>query len=273
MTLAPLLSLEPYSALSAAERRRLASELAEQLGVSWQPARSSHARRFVLLRNSDLNLDFVAVTGGEYLRGLSEVDEQAAAEHVDLTAAVRQTLDELALSARPVHALHVRPFLVTREPLSEAALIELTEGGYRRASFGVGEARSLAERLGLRLISEAEYEWLARDGGRFSFTLDLANQRKSIGRDDRKLPSRFGVTGLFGEHWTADDWHDSYLGAPSTSNPWYEGGETTVYRGGFLLAGMQSTEELLWALAAVRQARRTTSSIPVTRLVMPINVE
>ena len=71
--------------------------------------------------------------------------------------------------------------------------------------------------------SEAELEWLARNGEQEPFVLGVAQEAPE---DDpnhvvlvpRQRPhSRFGVEALFYSQWAADDWFDDHDAAPTTS--------------------------------------------------------
>jgi formylglycine-generating enzyme required for sulfatase activity len=106
------------------------------------------------------------------------------------------------------------------------------------------DALSLAGILGFRLPSEAELEWLARDGGAAPFLLNAASSAAPR--------SRFGVERLHYGEWAADDWHPSYDGAPQDSATWRGGEPCGVFRAGTPPANMQSPEDLIFLLSAVR---------------------
>ncbi len=70
-----------------------------------------------------------------------------------------------------------------------------------------------AELTGLRLLSEAELEWVMREGG-LSFSDDGARIYTAISRWPRQ--SGWGIEGLTQNTWVADESHDNYRGAPSS---------------------------------------------------------
>lgn len=251
------------------ERRRALDALVEQLGHGWRAAPLDPDEDSLPLVHELTGLAFVAVPGGAFHMGLSDEDIEDASEHIDWTTPVARWVDRAAASARPVHPVRVRPFLCARSLLDGDQIATLSRGRLTGESVGRADALALARSVGLRLPSEAELEWLARDGGACRFTLDAARRLDAIGRDDRRLRSRFGVRDLHRAQWAEDDWHPTYDGAPDTSAPWPDGDPSGVYRGGFHLVAMQSADELLHALAAVRgRAYRTcglrlASSVPV----------
>ncbi|WP_129347302.1 formylglycine-generating enzyme family protein [Sorangium cellulosum] len=251
------------------DRRRAIDALVAQLGDAWladQPALDEDSLPLV---HRPTGLTFVAVPGGEFEMGLSDEDIEEASEHVDWTSPVARWIDNAAASARPVHRVNVRPFLCARALLDSARIHASADRPLDGESVQRSDALAVARALGFRLPSEAELEWLSRDGGAYRFTLDAARQFGAVDGDDRLLRSRFGVRDLHRSQWAEDDWHPTYDGAPATSLPWGDGDPRGVYRGGFHLISLQSREELLHALAAVRGriyracCVRLAASIPV----------
>lgn len=250
-------------AAGAEDRRSAAGELAGLLGSAWAAEEPSLAEDALPLLHLPTGLRFVAVPGGRFDMGLTEEDLEEAADHVDWTSQTASTVAAFLQHARPVHPVEVRPFLVSRGLVTDVDLVRRLSGG-RLASdcFSRDEARWLARSSGFRLPSEAEIEWLARDGGRCHFTLDIA-RRKEQG-------SRFGIEQIFWGEWAEDDWHPTYDGAPDVSAAWYDGDACGVFRGSATPEEMQCPEELLFMLAAVRGQGDRLPAFTGMRLVLDL---
>jgi formylglycine-generating enzyme required for sulfatase activity len=104
-----------------------------------------------------------------------------------------------------------------------------------------------------RLLSEAEYEYVARAGSTTAYPWGdqihlngaaMANCDSCGSKWDSKqtapvasfAPNAFGLYDMVGNvwEWTEDCWHDDYRGAPANGSAWIEGGDCTtrVVRGG-----------------------------------------
>lgn len=246
-----LRTLELLRDADAVARRRAAAALVERLGGgAWRAEEPELDEDSLSVVHRPTAIDFLAVPGGSFEMGLTDEDIEEASEHIDWVSYVAKWISALSERARPVHAVRVRPFLVARTPLTRAQAERLGASGAGEPAFTREGAWRFARACGFRLPSEAEFEWLARDGGGFSFLLDAA-RRSPKGRDF-DLRSRFGARELTSAHWMEDDWHPDYNGAPAVSAPWRNGGVQGVRRAGFALDEMQDAQELLDALAAAR---------------------
>jgi len=99
-----------------------------------------------------------------------------------------------------------------------------------------------------RLLTEAEWEYAVRAGGRtrFSFGDDEAqlDQHAWFGSNSSgqthpvggKVSNAFGLHDMHGnvDEWVEDPWHDNYQGAPKDGSPWVQNGDASrrVIRGG-----------------------------------------
>ena len=108
-----------------------------------------------------------------------------------------------------------------------------------------GFTRKLSARTGkeYRLLSEAEWEYMARAGSstKYRWGNDIGFSRAKYGSGTGTVPvgsyaaNAFGVYDTVGNvwEWVEDCWHGSYSGSPSDGSVWTTGDcKTRVYRGG-----------------------------------------
>ncbi|MBN2191860.1 MAG: hypothetical protein JW751_03515 [Polyangiaceae bacterium] len=213
-------------------------EIASRLGDAW--CHDSPSSSCLLHRPTGLS--FVLVEGGHFIMGLREDDIEEASEYCDWTRGVAEYVEEIGASARPPHVVLVRPFL--------CATVLLEEEGYTVDTTREAAIRMACDR-GLRLVSEAELEWLLRDGGRFSLTMGA--KPRAVGQFTFESSS-LGIQDPASPQWAADDWHPSYEGAPAASAPWMDGDPAGVCRSNAPIGAMQAEEDVVTLLAAVRTA-------------------
>jgi formylglycine-generating enzyme required for sulfatase activity len=223
-------------------------------------------------------LVFLAVPGGEFQMGISEQDLLELSEFVDWDSTTAGMASALAEKARPVRRVRVEPFLCTRRLVTQADLVVQSQLGLSVPSFRDGgyerdASRRFARSLGFRLPSEAELEWLARDGSGAAMVLDLMRGEDSSDeydyRGDPYRPSRFGVLDQFDTQWAEDDFHSNYEGAPATSHPWFGGDNRGVCRGCDNARYPELGQEtIVWSLAGARFERNAAGF----RLAMPLDL-
>jgi hypothetical protein len=260
--------IERWDALSRAERLVVAVDLCAALGPSFAPSRSLFgARRLAAVIHRPTRLSFVVVPGGELRMGIT--DEELAQivdwgqEEAPGDAGVCEDLRAQASCSRPVHEVIVHPFLCARAPLLEGLAkktVETWDTGANRAllddsdqkqsakpaQLTRGESARAAERLGFRILCEAEWEWIAREGGRTSWVCqDLSSpdwrpyraadglaamEAFAAGSTDPEVVNGFGVWGLLWGEWAADAFHADYEGAPAIARGWGAGSEPEMLR-------------------------------------------
>ena len=195
------------------------------------------------------DLRFVVVPGGHFEMGLTQADLDELSQYIDWTRRVRLITDGMRERATPTRQVVVAPFVVAERPLLHAEL-ELFDPEVRSPDLARNDALGIAARMGMRLPSEAELEWLARDGGRCSFIVD--GGRAWSENDAWPSCGTFGIRALNDGEWAADDWHASYEGAPTTSEAWMQGDACGVFRGELAYGTDQDPSELCLGLAAHR---------------------
>jgi formylglycine-generating enzyme required for sulfatase activity len=246
-----------FSRLGIEERKSLARSIVAKLGEAWSAEEPSDDLDALPLRHQPTGLSFVVVPGGEFEMGLTEDDlaELRAYMGPEWTPEFAEHLEDQSADVRPVHRVRVNPFIVARAYLS-AKEVERLSGGRFQGMYcyriGWQDARQFAASSGFRLPSEAELEWLARDGGRTHFTLDAARKLEEIKGNSELLRSRFGTSDLFETQWAEDDYHPSYEGAPASSIPWMNGTGTGVARGLSRPEYVDEPEQITGVLAALR---------------------
>ena len=247
-----LRDLVAFRALDFEQRQALSGPLAESLGEGFLPLPELvGTARMVTVEHTPSGVQLVAVPGGAFAMGFTERDEEALGGCVDTTSpSVLAVLQDLERAAAPVHWVTVAPFVLSRTHLTSAQALAVSAGAVR---FDVPAPADVAKLAGaggpLRLPSEAELEYVAREGGAISFVDDGA----TAWSQKRPWPAAnaWGFRALTFAAWAADEWHDDYRGAPLTAAAWSGGGLPGVYRG-CLVRPPATAAEVPFALAACR---------------------
>ena len=260
---AELLENDQFLAASGERREAIGRETAAALGDGWSAAGRVGEKQLCAVRYAPLDLVFVVVPGGRFEMGFREDDRAAVARVMDIADPfVVEFLMDREKDARPVREVAVRPFLCTQRFLNDEQ-IERIDPEYPAISVGLDAARRLSAAAGFRLPSEAEYEWVAREGGALHFTGDAGAKFEGRPLGASRLTSGFGIEALVSPHWLEDDPHPSYLGAPTTSEPWMDPNERPAtlqerrqgddgVRRGMLEDLIRSPADLLYTLACLR---------------------
>lgn len=244
-------------------RARLGALLATRLGEGWEALAPAGPHQLPRVRSAKLGLSFVAVPGGAFLMGLSPEEQKALSRAVrSLGPEASAHARELAKLARPVRRVKVEPFLCAEGPLlaSHASALGCqgdATNAHRVLRLTSEATAGLVERTGLRLLAEAEWEWLARAGGARAWLsgdeppADWAQARLAGSIEAEAHP--LGVLGWGWGEWVDDGWHASYRGAPAKAQAWEPKSRPELVRGGALdLWPWQVGGELVLCLAASR---------------------
>jgi formylglycine-generating enzyme required for sulfatase activity len=217
--------------------RRLSAELAAVLGPEWSPVPDG-GDGVARVRFARVDLVFVVVPGGRMTMGMTE---EEVAELGDLGEEVAESVEFLAALSAPAHEVTVEPFLCAETPLLErhAALLSIegdAANSHRVLRQNSWEAAKAVSAAGLRLLSEAEWEWIARAGGRRSWICGDEppgewTERVVNGQPDQAR-TPFGTSAPGWGEWVDDGWHDDYVGAPSDSRAWEPTNRPDTVRGG-----------------------------------------
>ena len=258
-----LMQLDRFLDATPERRDAIGREVAASLGDGWAAEGLVGDKQLCSVRHTPLDLVFVVVPGGEFEMGYRDDDREAAGRVMDLEDPfVAEFLEACEKDARPVRTVAVRPHLFGQK-LLERAEIDRIDPARGTDEVDREAALALAATAGLRLPSEAEYEWVAREGGGLSFTCDVASRFDGDALNASALVNGFGVAELPSPQWMADDPHDSYEGAPATSAAWRDDGGTpasleAIRRGedgvrrGMAEDYLESPPDLLYCLAALR---------------------
>lgn len=248
-------NIDTFLKLSPEARRSLATRLAEHLNGAedlWE-ARSELVgkRQLIALHHKGDGLEYVVIPGGRLIMGISDSDIAALEAHVEWQEVYPRLIEAQRGASAPPREIEMPAFLCTRYLVSADDVDRLGDGD-QGDEFLRDDARRFADRLGARLPSEAELEWLAREGGATSFCCGADVELEEEGFVAPDLDSGFGLEGLMLPQWADDDWHDSYAGAPSGAGAWRDDASTAAVVRGAVTEGVEEPPALVYALAGYR---------------------
>ncbi|MGE0710705.1 MAG: bifunctional serine/threonine-protein kinase/formylglycine-generating enzyme family protein [Planctomycetota bacterium] len=267
---AALGELARWDAADRALQERAAALAGERLGAGFEPlglrdfACGPLHHRLALFRHRATGIELVLLPGATFLMG-SAMDQRRQVAEVDRGAVD----DPLAVAGlllgqeHPRHEVRLAPFLIAREPRTSSPA---DPNGWTWS-----EAHDWLRASGLRLPSEAEFEYAASGGSdALFFWGDVPDRegRYTRGSTDLRaqpLPNAFGLTRVvgWGWQWCEDDFLPGYLsasrqGAPLVAWPRFplracRGGTTAVQSRRTSRAGI---------LAVERMSLRAAASLP-----------
>ena len=173
--LAPFADFASFEALDPAAR--LAPRGAARR-VRWGKAFRSvgwlvGSKQMVAVEHVPTGASFVVVPGGSFDMGLRDDDAEEVTECLGSTAAVERMLMSIEAMATPVHRVTVPPFLLAISHLTSAQVATMTAGAIRIDALAPADATWFERHAsGFRLPSEAELEYVGREGGELHFLGD-----------------------------------------------------------------------------------------------------
>jgi len=225
--------LAAWTKLPEVKRRKAAQSLAQAAGAGFEFVDFVGVNQLARFRDKTLKLDFVAIPGGKFSMGLSDAEKR---ELTRLTKKwgeeeARMFLRDLSEIARPAHEVNILPFLCAIVPMNSAQgkkfakSAEIAESNHQVYLYDAALAIKLTKQAAARLMTEAEWEFVARAGGARAWLSGDAEPREYAERvlaadlaDADGHP--FGICGMGWGTWVEDSWHRSYSGAPSDGSAW-----------------------------------------------------
>ncbi len=237
--------IEKWVCLSDAEQLRITTELATRLGTDVEILQPTPINLFPRLKDPITDIVWIAVAGEEFQMGLSTSDKQALTRLTkNWSDEAKEHVEALVKVARPAHKVFVPPFLCAEKPMLAHQVQGISDTTVMDGVclFEPLAAAEYAERLRARLLSEAEWEYIARHRDSRSWISMEDDSRK---HDPRKFVENalqkglngetgflFGVRGLGWGTWVEDSWHANYEGAPNAGESWEPHEIPEVVRGG-----------------------------------------
>jgi formylglycine-generating enzyme required for sulfatase activity len=251
------------------DKAAVARELAASLGgfVSREPARDMKLAR---IEHRASGVTFVAIPGGTFAMGLSPAEKKRLAPIAKkLGEEATMHLRALGKVASPARDVEVPAFLCAEAPLTKKqapiaegeSAVDVTPVHGVLLVDGDGAAKLAAKTEG-RLLTEAEWEYVARAGSGRTWlsgaTEAKAFVRTFLARELLDCDDTFGVHGLAWGTWVDDGWFDSYGRASADGSAREPRARPEVMRGGGapMLVPWQVGGEAMLLLVAHREKRQ-----------------
>lgn len=251
-----LASLKVWSKLGTSQKNKIARLLAKSLGEEFAFVDLAGAHELMRFQHTALKLRFIAIPGGKFSMGLSDEEKKEltrlAKKHGNEEA--KFFARDIAETARPAHTVKLPPFLCAQTPVTGAQAkkftksAELLDGHHKIHWYDAKAALQLTEQSQTRLLTEAEWEYIARAGGTQTWLSGeeapeaYAKRIRSAQLLEDDHP--FGICGLGWGAWVEDGWHLGYKNAPADGSAWEPREVPNVVRsGGFLSHPWQTPGE------------------------------
>jgi formylglycine-generating enzyme required for sulfatase activity len=268
-----LASLSAWAGLDVSRREEVAQLLASALGGSAAFLGFTGPHKLARLQVEPGGGVFVAIPGGRFSMGLGDAEKQALARLTkSWSEEARMHVRDLAEISRPVHAVDIPPFLCAETPVRISSLKDpqsaMTAGGHQVCLFEAAAAAAFSLQSGCRLLTEAEWEFIARAGVSRSWLCGDLNPEfytsKVLSEEIEKDDSQpFGIHGLGWGSWVEDSWHRSYQNAPQDGSAWEPHQLPEVARGGGFLSWPWQVDGEALLLHAAHRERSQSALFPI----------
>jgi formylglycine-generating enzyme required for sulfatase activity len=263
-----------WSKLGDAKRAEVAQALARAMGTHFKWIDFVGPYQLARIQDKKLGLDFVVIPGGRFTMGLGATEKQSLARLTkNWSEEARMHVQELAEIAQPAHSVKISPFLCARMPITRAQErkyiqgAQLAEAKHQVCLFEASTVSALYKKTNTRLLTEAEWEYVARAGGTRAW---LAGDLKPKAYAEQVLASPleedeqpFGICGLGWGTWVEDGWHASYQGAPCDGSAWEPREIPQVVRSGALLSYPWQIDGEALLLHTTHRERPPSQSFPL----------
>ncbi len=191
------------------------------------------------------NIDFMLIPEGNFLMGSNNEGEKE----------------------KPVHQVHIKSFLISKYEITKTQwnqVMENSSSNFEEGRLPVNRvcwntAKEFCSKIGLRLPSEAEWEYACRagtsskyywgDGVDGEYMIYEDNSNNSIANVGSKKPNAFGLHDMSGNvHEWCEDWYTDYLETPRDGAAYNIKGKYRVVRGGSSGNGDCSSSYRNWDL-------------------------
>ena len=271
-----LASLKVWSKLEASQKTKTAKSLAKSLGEDFTFVGFVGPHQLALLQDAKLKLGFIAIPGGKYTRGLTDDEKKELARIVRKhgNEEAKFFARDISETARPAHEVKLPPFLCAQAPVTGAQgkkytkSAQLLEDNHKIYRYKGDDAVTLTQQSNARFITEAEWEYIARIGGKQTW---LSGSEDPEAYTKRILSGKlleddhpFGVCGLGWGTWVEDGWRLSYKDAHTDGSPWEPREIPYVVRSGaFQSFPWQTPGEEFMLHAAYRERLSAGKEYPV----------